>query len=221
MENLDRMKELVARLNKYAYEYYVLDNPTVSDKEYDELYDELISLEKQTGYVYPDSPSQKVGGDPIKEFAEHKHINRLYSLDKCKTFDELRAWDEKLVKSFGKSIEYTLEYKLDGLTLCLTYENGNLSVASTRGNGTVGEDVTEQVKTIKSVPLSIPHRGLMEVQGEGIMRLSALEAYNKTAKEPLKNARNGVAGAIRNLDPKVTASMNIDNIFYNINFSDE
>ena len=221
MNNLERMKELVEQLNKYAYEYYVLDNPTISDKEYDELYDELISLEKQTGHVYPDSPSLKVGGDPIKEFVQHKHINRLYSLDKCKTFDELRAWDEKLVKAFGQSIEYTLEYKLDGLTLCLTYENGNLSVASTRGNGIVGEDVTEQVKTIKSVPLSIPHKGLMEVQGEGIMRLSALEAYNKTAKEPLKNARNGVAGAIRNLDPKVTASRNLDIIFYNINFSDE
>ncbi len=221
MDNPDRMRELIDVLNKYAYEYYVLDMPTVSDKEYDALYDELIALEKATGRVYPDSPSLKVGGEPIKEFVQHKHINRLYSLDKCKTFEELIAWDDKLVKSFGGKIEYTLEYKLDGLTLCLTYENGNLSVAATRGNGTVGEDVTEQVKTIRSVPLSIPHKGIMEVQGEGIMRLSALEAYNKTAKEPLKNARNGVAGAIRNLDPKVTASRNLDIIFYNVNFSDE
>ncbi len=221
MDNFERMRQLVDILNKYAYEYYVLDEPTVSDKEYDALYDELLSLEKATAFVYPDSPSLKVGGDPIKEFVQHKHINRLYSLDKCKTFDELLAWDEKLVKSFGGKIEYTLEYKLDGLTLCLTYENGNLSVAATRGNGIVGEDVTEQVKTIRSVPLSIPHKGLMEVQGEGIMRISALNAYNKTAKEPLKNARNGVAGAIRNLDPKVTASRNLDIIFYNVNFSDE
>ncbi len=221
MNKLEKMRELVDTLNKYAYEYYVLDEPTVSDKEYDALYDELISLEKSTEFVYPDSPSLKVGGEPIKEFVQHKHINRLYSLDKCKTFEELLAWDEKLVKAFGSKIEYTLEYKLDGLTLCLTYENGNLSVASTRGNGTVGEDVTQQVKTIKSVPLSIPHKGLMEVQGEGIMRLSALKAYNRTAKEPLKNARNGVAGAIRNLDPKVTASRNLDIIFYNVNFSDE
>ncbi len=221
MNKLEKMRELVDTLNKYAYEYYVLDEPTVSDKEYDALYDELISLEKSTEFVYPDSPSLKVGGEPIKEFVQHKHINRLYSLDKCKTFEELLAWDEKLVKAFGSKIEYTLEYKLDGLTLCLTYENGNLSVASTRGNGTVGEDVTQQVKTIKSVPLSIPHKGLMEVQGEGIMRLSALKAYNQTAKEPLKNARNGVAGAIRNLDPKVTASRNLDIIFYNVNFSDE
>lgn len=218
---LERMKKLVAMLNKYAYEYYVLDNPTVSDKEYDELYDELIALEKATRIVLPDSPSLKVGGDPIKEFSQHKHINRLYSLDKCKTFDELIAWDAKLVKAAGCLVEYTLEYKLDGLTLCLTYENGALTVASTRGNGIVGEDVTEQVKTIKSVPLSIPHKGLIEVQGEGIMRVSALNAYNATAKEPLKNARNGVAGAIRNLDPKVTAARNLDVIFYNVNYCDE
>ena len=221
MENLEKMKELVAKLNKYAYEYYVLDNPTVSDKEYDILYDELVTLEKASGRVFADSPTRRVGGDPIQKFAEHKHINRLYSLDKCKTFDELIVWDSKLVKTFGKPIEYTLEYKLDGLTLCLTYEDGHLSVASTRGNGVVGEDVTEQVKTIKSVPLSIPHNGLIEVQGEGIMRVSALEEYNKTASVPLKNARNGVAGAIRNLDPKVTASRNLDVIFYNVNFSDE
>ncbi len=221
MDILKRMQELIAVLNKYAYEYYVLDNPTVSDKEYDELYDELVVLEKQSGVVFDDSPTKRVGGEPIQKFVQHKHINRLYSLDKCKTFDELISWDDKLVKMFGGPIEYTLEYKLDGLTLCLTYENGKLSVASTRGNGVVGEDVTEQVKTIKSVPLSIPHKGLMEVQGEGIMRLSSLAAYNAVAKEPLKNARNGVAGAIRNLDPKVTASRNLDVIFYNVNYSDE
>ncbi len=216
-----RMKELIELLNRYAYEYYVLDDPSISDKEYDALYDELISLEKATGKVFADSPSLRVGGEPIKEFTEHRHINRLYSLDKCKTFDELKSWSEKLEQSFMHPIEYTLEYKLDGLTLCLTYENGNLLSAATRGNGTVGEDVTEQVKTIRSVPLSIPHKGIMEVQGEGIMRLSALEKYNLTAKEPLKNARNGAAGAIRNLDPKVTASRNLDVIFYNVNYSDE
>ncbi|MBR2967892.1 MAG: NAD-dependent DNA ligase LigA [Clostridia bacterium] len=221
MENLEKMKQLIDKLNKYAYEYYVLDNPTVSDKEYDALYDELCELERQSGHVFPDSPTRRVGGDPIEKFAEHKHINRLYSLDKCKTFDELIEWDSKLVKALGRPIEYTLEYKLDGLTLCLTYENGHLSVASTRGNGVVGEDVTEQVKTIKSVPLSIPHKGIMEVQGEGIMRVSALNEYNKTAAVPLKNARNGVAGAIRNLDPKVTASRNLDVIFYNVNYIED
>lgn len=214
---MNRMKQLVSLLNKYAYEYYVLDEPTVSDKEYDALYDELCALEKQTGVTLPDSPTKKVGGEPLKDFAPHKHIRRLYSLDKCNSFDALREWDAK-IKAVYPDCEYTLEYKLDGLTLCLTYRDGLFEGAATRGNGEVGEDVTAQVLTVKSIPLSIDYKGTIEAQGEGIMRLSALKKYNETAEEPLKNARNGVAGAIRNLDPKVTAKRNLDVIFYNVNY---
>ena len=217
MSSDERMKELVKLLNKYAYQYYVLDEPTVADVQYDALYNELSALEKETGIVLPDSPTRKIGGDPIKEFAPHKHIKKLYSLDKCNSYDELREWSEK-IKKVAPDAVYTLEYKLDGLTLCLTYENGYFKGAATRGNGEVGEDVTAQVSTIKSIPLSVPYKGVFEAQGEGIMRLSALKKYNETAVEPLKNARNGVAGAIRNLDPKVTASRNLDIIFYNINY---
>ncbi len=214
---MDRMKELVALLNKYAYRYYVLDEPIVADKQYDELYNELLALEEKTGVRLPDSPTRRIGGDPIKEFRPHTHLHKLYSLDKCNSYDELRAWDEKIKKVAPETV-YTLEYKLDGLTLCLTYDNGLFTGAATRGNGETGEDVTEQVLTIKSIPLSVPYKGRFEAQGEGIMRLSALEKYNRTAAEPLKNARNGVAGAIRNLDPKVTASRNLDVIFYNVNY---
>lgn len=217
MSSDERMKELVKLLNKYAYQYYVLDEPTVADVQYDALYNELSVLEKKTGIVLPDSPTRKIGGDPIKEFAPHKHIKKLYSLDKCNSYDELREWSEK-IKKVAPDAVYTLEYKLDGLTLCLTYENGYFKGAATRGNGEVGEDVTAQVSTIKSIPLSVPYKGVFEAQGEGIMRLSALKKYNETAVEPLKNARNGVAGAIRNLDPKVTASRNLDIIFYNVNY---
>lgn len=217
MSSDERMKELVKLLNKYAYQYYVLDEPTVADVQYDALYNELSALEKETGIVLPDSPTRKIGGDPIKEFAPHKHIKKLYSLDKCNSYDELREWSEKIKKAAPDAV-YTLEYKLDGLTLCLTYENGYFKGAATRGNGEVGEDVTAQVSTIKSIPLSVPYKGVFEAQGEGIMRLSALKKYNETAVEPLKNARNGVAGAIRNLDPKVTASRNLDIIFYNVNY---
>ncbi len=217
MSSDERMKELVKLLNKYAYQYYVLDEPTVADVQYDVLYNELSALEKETGIVLPDSPTRKIGGDPIKEFAPHKHIKKLYSLDKCNSYDELREWSEK-IKKVAPDAVYTLEYKLDGLTLCLTYENGYFKGAATRGNGEVGEDVTAQVSTIKSIPLSVPYKGVFEAQGEGIMRLSALKKYNETAVEPLKNARNGVAGAIRNLDPKVTASRNLDIIFYNVNY---
>ena len=214
---MDRMKDLVALLNKYAYHYYVLDEPIVADKQYDELYNELLALEEKTGVRLPDSPTRRIGGEPIKEFRPHTHLHKLYSLDKCNSYDELRAWDEKIKKVAPETV-YTLEYKLDGLTLCLTYDNGLFTGAATRGNGETGEDVTEQVLTIKSIPLSVPYKGRFEAQGEGIMRLSALEKYNRTAAEPLKNARNGVAGAIRNLDPKVTASRNLDVIFYNVNY---
>lgn len=220
MSSDERMKELVKLLNKYAYQYYVLDEPTVADVQYDALYNELSVLEKETGIVLPDSPTRKIGGDPIKEFAPHKHIKKLYSLDKCNSYDELREWSEK-IKKVAPDAVYTLEYKLDGLTLCLTYENGYFKGAATRGNGEVGEDVTAQVSTIKSIPLSVPYKGVFEAQGEGIMRLSALKKYNETAAEPLKNARNGVAGAIRNLDPKVTASRNLDIIFYNVNYIED
>ena len=217
MDKIQKMQELVKLLNKYGYEYYVLDDPTVSDKEYDALYNELLALESETGTVLPDSPTKKIGGAPIKEFTPHTHLNKLYSLDKCNSYDELLAWDEK-IKAVSPNAEYSLEYKLDGLTLCLTYDNGYFVGAATRGDGEVGEDVTAQVLTIKSVPLSVPYKGRFEAQGEGIMRLSALEKYNETATEPLKNARNGVAGAIRNLDPKVTEKRNLDVIFYNVNY---
>ncbi len=219
MDQNSKMKELVERLNKYAYQYYVLDEPTIADKQYDELYNELLMLEKETGVVLPDSPSRKIGGEPIKEFTAHTHLSKLYSLDKCNSYDELREWDAK-IKKIAPSAQYTLEYKLDGLTLCLTYENGYFKGGATRGNGETGEDVTAQILTIKSIPLSVPFKGVFEAQGEGIMRLSALKKYNETAEEPLKNARNGVAGAIRNLDPKVTASRNLDIIFYNVNYLD-
>lgn len=217
MDKLQRIKELIAQLNKYAYQYYVLDEPTVSDKQYDELYNELLALEKENGTVFPDSPTRRIGGEPIKEFKSHTHLKKLYSLDKCNSFDELREWDAK-IKKIAPDAVYTLEYKLDGLTLSLTYENGYFKGAATRGNGETGEDVTAQVSTIKSIPLSVPYKATFEAQGEGIMRLSALKKYNETASEPLKNARNGVAGAIRNLDPKVTASRNLDIIFYNVNY---
>ena len=178
----DRTRELIDLLNKYAHEYYVLDNPTVSDAEYDRLYDELRALEKETGRVDFDSPTRRVGGEPIKEFTKHYHISRLYSLDKAVTEDELRAFEARAIKGTGvKEVEYTVEYKYDGLTICLTYDGGRFVGAATRGNGTVGEDVTAQVLTIKSFPLAIGYKGLVEVKGEAIIRLSVLEKYNKTA----------------------------------------
>lgn len=214
-----RMRELVGTLNKYAYEYYVLDNPSVPDREYDKLYDELQILEGETGVREQDSPTRRVGGEPISAFKKHEHIYRLYSLDKCVTEDELSAFDER-VRKVVPDPTYTVEYKFDGLTMCLTYENGLFVRATTRGNGIVGEDVTAQALTIKSFPLKIDRKDVMEIQGEAIIRLSVLEKYNATADEPLKNARNAAAGAIRNLDPKVTEKRRPEIIFYNVNYAE-
>lgn len=217
---INRMRELVDILNKYAHEYYVLDNPTVSDKEYDYLYDELVKLEKETGEVLFDSPTKRVGGAPISAFKKHVHVKRLYSLDKATVEKQLIDFDNKIKKEIDNPV-YTVEYKFDGLTICLTYEDGKFICASTRGNGVEGEDVTAQVLTIKSFPLVIDYKGKIEVQGEAIMRLSVLEEYNKTADEVLKNARNAVAGAIRNLDPKVTEKRRVEIMFYNVNYMDD
>ncbi len=215
---MQEMQQLVSQLNEYAYDYYVLDNPRISDSEYDALYDRLLLMEKEQGVVLPDSPTKRVGGPVLEGFEKHTHLAPLYSLDKAKTIEEIRAWEKRNEKIAGPAAEYTLEYKFDGLTINLTYEGGKLVGAATRGDGITGEEIYEQALTIRSIPLSIPFQGRMEVQGEAIMHLSDLEAYNKTAKEPLKNARNACAGALRNLDTAVTASRKLDAYFYNVGY---
>lgn len=216
----DRMRELVDVLNKWAYEYYVLDDPSVDDREYDKLYDELRELERESGVVYSDSPTRRVGGEPVKAFKKHTHISRLFSLDKAVTDDELISFFTRVQKA--GDTDFTVEYKYDGLTVCLTYENGEFVRATTRGNGVEGEDVTEQVLTVRSFPLKISYRGTLEVRGEAVMRLSRLKEYNELhPDEPLKNARNAAAGAVRNLDPKATASRKIEILFYDINYMSE
>lgn len=223
MENeiIDEMKRLIEKINKASYNYYVLDNPTISDKEWDELYYRLLDLEKQSGIVLENSPSKKVGGEVLDGFEKVTHKHKLYSLGKAQTMAEIEDWRSRNLKIFDYDEEYSVEYKFDGLSLSLEYENGTLKRASTRGNGEIGEDVTLQVKTIRTVPLTIPYTGTVTVQGEGIIKLSELEKYNNTTDEKLKNARNAVAGAIRNLDTKVTAKRNLDFFAYNINYSPE
>ena len=216
----ERVRYLIDTLNKWAYEYYVLDNPSVSDREYDKLYDELKAIEEETGEVEFDSPTRRVGGEPLKGFKKHTHIHRLYSLDKAVTYERLSSFITKIKKVVPNAV-FTVEYKFDGLTMCLTYEDGKFVRATTRGNGVEGEDVTAQCLTIKSFPLNIAYKGTIEVQGEAIIRLSVLNKYNQTAKEQLKNARNAVAGAIRNLDPKVTAERKPEILFYNVNYMSE
>lgn len=232
MDPMHRMEELVKELNHYNYHYYTLDKPLISDKEYDVLYDELVALEQEGGIILPDSPTQRVGGEILKGFKPHKHLSPLWSLDKAQNIEQLRSWNgrvQRLVQDYNTKNpdnplpepEYAIELKFDGLTLNLTYTDGKLVQASTRGNGVTGEGILAQVKTIKSVPLTIPYKeGTIEVQGEGIMNLSVLNKYNETAAEPLKNARNAAAGALRNLNPKVTSERKLNAYFYNVGYSD-
>ncbi|WP_207652808.1 NAD-dependent DNA ligase LigA [Clostridium isatidis] len=230
MDKKKRIEELVEELNRYSYEYYTLDNPSVTDKEYDEKYDELRKLEEETGYVLPYSPTLRVGDGILEGFNKYSHKGRLWSLDKAQSIEALREWHNKNLKFVKEMNErgenlsplrYVLTKKFDGLTINLTYdETGILISAATRGNGEVGEEVTAQVKTIKSIPLKINSTDLFEVHGEAIMTTEAFQKYNETAAVPLKNLRNGAAGALRNLNLKETAKRNLSAFFYDVGYKE-
>lgn len=230
MDKKIRVEELVELLNKYAYEYYSLDNPSVSDKEYDSKYDELRALEEETGYVLPYSPTQRVGDVVLQGFNKYTHKARLWSLDKAQSFDEIKEWHNRNVKFVNEmnsrgenlpSLRYVITKKFDGLTINLTYdENGILQTAATRGNGETGEEVTAQVKTIKEIPLKTSSGDLFEVHGEAIMTVEAFDKYNATSETPLKNLRNGTAGALRNLNVKETARRGLSAFFYDVGYKE-
>ena len=223
MDKTLRMQELISQLNAASRAYYDGNDAVMSDDAWDAMYAELRRLEEETGERMPDSPTRRVGGEVLSGFEEHRHIARLWSMDKAQSESEILAWAQRCEKLTGAAgglpqNRYCVEYKLDGLTLNLTYDGGALVQAATRGNGEVGEGILPQAQTIRCIPLTIPFKGRMEVQGECIMKLSTLKKYNETAQEPLKNARNAAAGALRNLDPKVTASRNLDALFYQVGY---
>ena len=217
---MTRQEELTAFLNRCNEIYYSSGNPIISDYEFDVLMDELRELENKNNLVLENSPTLKVGAEVSNtSFLPHTHIRRLYSLDKVRTEDALADWANRAIRAAdGSTVEFALEYKFDGLTVCLTYDNGRFVQGATRGNGVTGDGVYDQLLTIRSIPRTIPFKGKMEVQGECIMRLSVLEELNRSSDEPLKSARNAAAGALRNLDPKVTASRKLDIFCYNIGY---
>lgn len=229
-EKTKRINELVEELNKYAYEYYALDKPSISDKEYDVKYYELVELEKETGEVLPYSPTQRVGDIVLSEFQKYTHKGRLWSLDKAQSKEELREWmnrTTKFLQEYNSSheeplpeLKYIVTKKFDGLTINCTYEDGILVKAATRGTGVVGEDITAQAKTIKSLPLKINSKASIEVHGEAIMTKKAFNEYNKNSDIPLKNLRNGAAGALRNLNVKETAKRNLSAFFYDVGYNE-
>ena len=230
MDKKAHIEELVELLNKYAYEYYSLDNPSVSDKEYDKKYDELKALEEETGHVLPYSPTQRVGDVVLQGFNKYTHKARLWSLDKAQSLEEINDWHKRNIKFVNEMNErgenlpplrYVITKKFDGLTINLTYnEDGIMQTAATRGNGETGEEVTAQVKTIKEIPLKTSNGDLFEVHGEAIMTTEAFEKYNATSETPLKNLRNGAAGALRNLNVKETARRGLSAFFYDVGYKE-
>ncbi|NFS30045.1 NAD-dependent DNA ligase LigA [Clostridium botulinum] len=231
VDKIERIKELVEILNKYSYDYYVLDNPSVSDKDYDKEYDELKLLEKETGFVLPYSPTLRIGDVVLQGFNKYTHKGKLWSLDKAQSLDEIKDWHNRNIKFVNEmraqgedlpDLKYIATKKFDGLTVNLTYNKGGmLEVSATRGNGEIGENVTSQVKTIKSIPLKLQENDdLFEVHGEAIMTQEAFEKYNASADIPLKNLRNGAAGALRNLNIKETARRDLSAFFYDVGYKE-
>jgi DNA ligase (NAD+) len=212
-----RVDELRRQLEHHNRLYYVLDAPTISDAEYDELFRELQRLEEQyPGLVSPDSPTQKVGGAPLEKFSTVAHRLPMLSLENATNADEIREFDQRVKKNLGLGadlpIHYLCEPKMDGLAIELVYTDGTLTVASTRGDGVTGEDVTENIRTIRSLPLRlsgdrIPR--LLEVRGEVFLSLEAFQQINAEKEEngeaPFANPRNAAAGSLRQLDPRITA----------------
>lgn len=230
MDKIERIKELVEKLNRYSYEYYSLDNPSVSDKDYDQIYYELQELEKETEYVLPYSPTLRVGDVVLDGFTKYTHKARLWSLDKAQSLQEIKDWHSRNIKFIEEArgrgenipdLKYVVTKKFDGLTINLTYnKEGILEIAATRGTGSVGEEVTAQVKTIKSIPLKIESNDILEVHGEAVMTQEAFKKYNETSETPLKNLRNGAAGALRNLNVKETAKRNLSAFFYDVGYKE-
>ncbi len=225
-----RIKELREQINYHNYRYYVLDSPEITDAQYDKLMRELITLEKKfPELITPDSPSQRVGGEPLPYFERVTHRESMISLADAFDEGELRDFHRRVTETLGDKVEYVVELKIDGLAISLTYENGLLAVAATRGDGIVGENVTQNVKTIKSVPLRLrvpPERtpAIIEVRGEVYLSKEGFKKLNEEREEagltPFANPRNAAAGSIRQLDPKITAQRPLSTFMYALGYAE-
>jgi DNA ligase (NAD+) len=218
-----RLEELRREVRRHGHLYHVLDQPEITDPQYDALYLELARLESEhPELVTPDSPTQRVGGEPSAQFAKVRHRSPMLSLQNAFEEAEIRAWDKRVRAVVGDEVTYVCELKIDGLAVSLTYRDGRLVRAATRGDGLTGEDVTANLRTIRSVPLAItPGEGLpneFEVRGEVYFPLASFEKLNRemeaAGRQPFMNPRNAGAGSVRQLDPQVTASRNLQTFLY-------
>lgn len=220
MNPKEKIRELVEKLNRYSYEYYVQDNPSISDQEYDRLYRELELLEQEyPEYILKNSPTQRVGDVVLDHLEKVTHDKPMLSLANAFSESELKDFHERIQRA-GFNPEYTAELKIDGISLSLKYRNGILIQGATRGNGEVGENITANVKTIKTVPKFIKKNIDIEVRGEVYMRRDVFERHNKertkNGEEPFKNPRNAAGGSLRQLDPKITAARELDFFAFSI-----
>lgn len=214
----DDIEYLKNEINRHNYLYYVEDNPSLSDFEYDEMFRELQKLEKENpDLITPDSPTQRLGSIGTK-FAEHKHKYRLYSLDNSNNYDELVKWYDRVAKEVGENIELICELKIDGLAISLTYENGVFTSGVTRGDGIVGENITQNLKTIKAIPLKLFEAADVNVRGEIYMPKVSFEKLNeenlKNGEKIFANPRNAASGSIRQLDSSITAKRDLSIFCY-------
>jgi DNA ligase (NAD+) len=216
-----KAKDLQNLLNQYGYEYYVLDQPSVPDAEYDRLLRELIEIEEQFPELRtPDSPTVRVGGEILAMFNKVQHATPMLSLGNAFDEQDLRDFDRRVRQGVGGDVSYVCELKIDGLAVSLIYEDGLLVRGATRGDGTTGEDITSNLKTIRSLPIRLKEPVSIEVRGEAFMPKKSFEALNKVRlekeEEPFANPRNAAAGSLRQLDPKIAASRNLDVFLYGI-----
>ncbi len=219
------IERLVKELNYHSYRYYVLDSPVISDAEYDRLYRQLKELQEESGYVPPDSPTLRVGAPPLDKFEKIRHTEPMLSLDNAFSFDEVREFDKRMRKLLGTDaeIEYTVEPKYDGLAIELTYREGMLERASTRGDGYEGEDVTRNIRTIKAIPLKIEGTAVpaeIDIRGEVYMDIEEFEKLNRQrereGKSLFANPRNAAAGSVRQLDPAITSARKLHLACYGV-----
>ncbi|MDH5203512.1 MAG: NAD-dependent DNA ligase LigA, partial [Nitrospirota bacterium] len=220
------IEKLVKELNYHCYRYYVLDSPVISDEEYDKLYFRLKELEEKYHYILPDSPTQRVGAPPLEKFEKVKHTEPMLSLDNAFTYDEIRDFDNRIKRLLktDAEMEFTIEPKYDGLAIELSYKGGLFYEASTRGDGYEGENVTQNIKTIKAIPLKIDVHGRIpeeiDIRGEIYMNLDEFERINKQRERSVEslfaNPRNAAAGSVRQLDPSITASRKLHLACYGI-----
>lgn len=218
----EKINELIPKLNQYSYQYYVLDNPTIADEDYDQLYRQLVDIEEEfPELIRQDSPTQRVGDDLAEGFQKVTHDTPMLSLGNTFNEQEVRDFDRRVRSLTDKDISYAVELKIDGLAVSLKYEQGRLTQAATRGDGRIGEDITANVRAIKPIPLTLRENVTVEVRGEIYMPKPSFVKLNQSRKAEgqalFANPRNAAAGTLRNLDPKVPASRNLNIFLYSLN----